>query len=150
MSRYSGYNDSLNPTIYNEFSAAAFRLGHSKVSDDILLIGAGGQELLQSPLELRDAFISSPSIFAEEGGIESVIRGLASKEHQALDVKVIHTLRNMLFGAPGSGGLDLISLNIQRGRDYGLPSYNDMREVMGFPRLKSLQNAYGDVDNIDL
>jgi len=69
----------------------------------------------------------------------------------------------MLFGAPGSGGLDLISLNIQRGRDHGLPSYNDMREVMGFPRLtsfnqvsrdeqlnQSLQNAYGEVDNIDL
>lgn len=160
---YEGYNDSINPSIYNEFSAAAYRLGHSMVSDNILLLGPDSQSLPQSPLELRDAFFTAPTLIQEEGGIESILRGLATKEHQALDVKVIHTLRNMLFGPPGSGGLDLISLNIQRGRDHGLPSYNAMREVMGLEPItsfdqisddaqlnQSLQDAYGDVDKIDL
>ena len=163
FSEYSGYDASIDPTVYNEFSAAAFRLGHSMVSDNVLLVGADGEELPQSPLELRDAFFTAPQLFAEEGGIESILRGLASNTHQTIDVKVISTLRNMLFGAPGAGGLDLISLNIQRGRDHGLPSYNDMRRAMGLDPVlsfdqisddqgtnQSLQDAYGDVENIDL
>jgi hypothetical protein len=163
LPRYEGYDPSVNPTIYNEFSAAAYRLGHSMVSDDLLLIGPDGQDLPQSPLELRDAFFTAPQLFAEEGGIESILRGLAANVHQTIDVKVIHTLRNMLFGPPGSGGLDLISLNIQRGRDHGLPSYNAMRRLMGLEPVtsfnqisndaklnQSLQDAYGDVEAVDL
>jgi peroxidase len=56
----------------------------------------------------------------------------------------------------------LVSLNIQRGRDHGLPSYNDMREKLGLGRVSSfegissdsevqdrLEAAYGDVDCVD-
>ena len=160
---YRSYNSSINPTVYNEFSAAAYRLGHSMVSDNVLLVGSTGEELPQSPLELRDAFFTAPQLFSEEGGIASILRGLALNVHQRIDIKVIHTLRNLLFGPPGAGGLDLISLNIQRGRDHGLPSYNTMRVEMGLEPVtsfrqisddedisQSLQDAYGDVDNVDL
>ena len=76
---------------------------------------------------------------------------------------VIDDVRNFLFGEPGAGGFDLASLNIQRGRDHGLPSYNETREAMGFERAREfgdvssdpevrsrLAVAYDDVDAIDL
>src|SRR5262249_11890786 len=78
------------------------------------------------------------------------------------DTKVVNSVRNFLFGPPGAGGLDLASLNIQRGRDHGLADYNSMRAAYGLPRVTDfsqitanadvqarLRELYGSVDNID-
>jgi hypothetical protein len=160
---YTGYDDDINPTIYNEFSAAAFRLGHSMVSDQLLRLDANGNAVDGGPLSLARAFFTAPSLLTADDDIDPILRGLASQTHQTIDTKVIHSLRNLLFGVPGSGGLDLTALNIQRGRDHGLPSYNDMRVAMGLPAVtafsqigddpelqQSLQDAYGDLSKVDL
>lgn len=34
-------------------------------------------------------------------------------------------------------GQDLLSIDIQRGRDVGLPIYNQVRSICGIPRAKS-------------
>jgi hypothetical protein len=80
-----------------------------------------------------------------------------------VDTEMVEGVRNFLFGPPGAGGLDLASLNIQRGRDHGLADYNDTREAIGLPRFTSfaeitsdatlqakLESLYGSVDDVDL
>lgn len=42
--------------------------------------------------------------------------------------------------------MDLVALNIQRGRDHGIPGYNKMREVCGMKRAKSWTDLQGDID----
>ena len=91
------------------------------------------------------------------------MRGLALQVTQRYDIYVVDDLRNFLFGDPGDGGFDLASLNLQRGRDHGLPSYNQIREDLGlravrkFDRInpnRKIQNrlraAYGDVEDLDM
>lgn len=76
---------------------------------------------------------------------------------------MIDDVRNFLFGEPGQGGFDLVSLNIQRGRDHGLPYYNDSRRALGlepavdFSDISSdpdmqqrLSDAYGTVEMVDV
>ena len=63
--------------------------------------------------------------------------------------------------------MDLIAINIQRGRDHGLPSYNQYRQFCGLSKLNSfsdlnngefltdldtaaLSSVYDSVDDIDL
>lgn len=161
LPRYRGYRDAVNPGISNEFATAAYRLGHSMLSGEILRLGPDGETIEQGNLPLRAAFFN-PSI-VQETGIDPILRGLAGQVCQNIDSLVVDDVRNFLFGEPGSGGFDLASLNIQRGRDHGLPSYNEVREALGLrPHTsfrgitrnrdlrRQLEEVYGSVDNVDL
>ena len=162
ISSYRGYKPTVNASIANSFSAASYRYGHSALSPTLLRLDETGTEIADGHLALRDAFFN-PTRITDQGGIEPLLRGLASQKHQKIDIHIIDDVRNFLFGEPGQGGFDLASLNIQRGRDHGLPSYNDMREAVGLGRVDSfsdinsdpeiqsrLEEVYDSVDNIDI
>jgi hypothetical protein len=123
LSPYYGYDESIDVTVSNLFSTAAYRLGHSMLSPKILRIQKNGNPISQGHLALRNAFFS-PDLLRYEGGIAPILRGLSKKLAQDVDTFVIDDVRNFLFGTPGVDALDLVSLNIQRGRDHGLPTYN--------------------------
>jgi hypothetical protein len=123
------YDSELNPQISNEFSTALYRLGHSMLAPALTLgtNGAAGQ------IPLRDAFFKPELLSEEPGNFDLLFQGLASQRAQEIDSKVIDDVRNFLFGSPGDGGFDLPALNMQRGRDHGLPDYNTIREAFDLP-----------------
>jgi hypothetical protein len=159
---YQGYDPGVNPSIANEFSAALFRLGHSMIPEELLRLDAGYLPAAEGSLSLAGAFFN-PTLIADSTDLEQFLRGLAASTNEETDTKVVGALRNFLFGPPGSGGLDLVALNIQRGRDHGLPDYNAVREACGLARVASfdeitsnpaladtLATLFGSIDNIDL
>jgi Animal haem peroxidase len=133
----------VDASIRNEFSTAAYRFGHSALSPVLLRLDKQGNVIPQGNLSLRNAFFA-PNRIIDEGGIAPILRGLASQVCQRIDPYVVDDVRNFLFGQPGEGGFDLASLNIQRGRDHGLPGYNDTREAFGLPRAESFRDISSD------
>lgn len=161
LPRYQGYDSTVDPSVSLLFSTAAYRLGHSQVTATLYRRGPDGQPIPQGDLAVRDAFFQ-PQLLIDEGGIEPLLRGATLHVQETTDVQVIDDLRNFLFGPPGAGGFDLLSLNIQRGRDHGLPDYNSIRGEYGMPILQTfeeittnqqrqaaLSSTYRSIDDVD-
>ncbi|MGE3163555.1 MAG: peroxidase family protein [Planctomycetota bacterium] len=130
LAPYAGYDPAVNAGINNEFSTASYRFGHSMLSPQILRYSELGTPTAFGPLSLSGAFFN-PDLLISQGGIDPILRGLASQVAQRVDNHIVSEVRNFLFGPPGSGGLDLASLNLQRGRDHGLPDLNSLRVSYG-------------------
>ncbi len=159
---YTGYDANVNPGISNIFSTAAYRVGHTMLPPALLRLQKNRKPIPEGHLALRDAFFA-PWRITTEGGIEPLLRGLIGNPAQEVDTQIVDDVRNFLFGPPGAGGFDLASMNLQRGRDHGLPSYNTVRLAFGLspavafadltqnPEVQQrLESAYGTVEEIDV
>jgi hypothetical protein len=163
IGQYRGYNPSTSAQVTQEFSTAAFRVGHSEISDrQTGLDNSGNVTFTES---LAQAFFNT----AEQdvtNGIDGLLRSVGADSSQATDVYSVDTLRNLLF-APLVGGdvdeVDLIAIDIQRERDAGLGTLNQTRRALGlsaytsFSQLtsdqvlqKSFATQYGSINSVDL
>ena len=90
-----------------EFAEVAYRFGHSQVPNSI------------GPYPLIDLFFNATRV--EEIGLEALIAAAQQTPSERVDASVVDALRNMLFG---THGLDLVSMNIARGRELGVSDFN--------------------------
>ncbi|MHC4845749.1 MAG: peroxidase family protein [Planctomycetota bacterium] len=139
---YDGYDPGVDPGIANVFSTACYRFGHSMLSPVLLRLRANDQPIPAGNLPLQDAFFAPQEIV--DHGIAPLLRGLARQRPQQVDTMLVDDVRNFLFGPPGAGGFDLASLNLQRGRDHGLPGYNQARLDFGLPKKNSFAEVSSD------
>merc|ERR1712083_372347 len=157
------YNKDVNPSITNVFATAAFRFGHSMVQGHIEAYSKFGSKMKSTRLS-KTAF--APYELYDNVTLENYVRGLTTQKNQKMDSSFPEELTSNLFRAEDENiGMDLVALNIQRGRDHGLPSWTNWRKICKLPPIKSwkqlsqvfpspvvprLQALYSKVEDIDI
>lgn len=160
---YRGYDPNVDTQVTQEFSTAAFRVGHSQVSDTQVGINAAGAVVFTQ--SLANAFFNTAAQ-DESNGIDPLLNSLSRNNAQATDVFAVGVLRNMLVADLVGGDvdrIDLMAIDIQRERDIGLGTLNQTRRALGmrpyasFAALTSdpvlqanFQAVYENIDSVDL
>ncbi|VDI69396.1 Hypothetical predicted protein, partial [Mytilus galloprovincialis] len=149
------YSDKIDASVRNAFAAAAFRMGHSQTMREQSLL-ADDYKTKTTEL-LVDNFFMPHIVQTNQGAnCKDFTRWLTFTPADKIDSYGVNAMRNRLFNRSN----DLFSINTQRGRDQGVPSYNDWREFCGLKRVTikdfpkkfqyDLQDLYGSCDEIDL
>ncbi|XP_068632054.1 uncharacterized protein [Battus philenor] len=161
---YRGYNPKINPNPASSFSSAAFRFGHSLVQPSMVRFDRFHRPL-NNNVSLHNE-ITNPSNIWSMGAVDRLLLGMINQPIQKRDEFITEELTNHLFQTPHFDfGMDLAAINIQRGRDHGVPPYTFWREpcglsairdfedlvrVMPIRVIRKLKNLYRHVDDIDL
>lgn len=74
---------------------------------------------------------------ATANSFDSIVRGMVTGPQKLTDHNFDVEVKNFLFRGNKEFGSDLLSLDIQRARDHGIPSYNDFREFCKLGRAQS-------------
>ncbi|XP_046572567.1 myeloperoxidase-like isoform X1 [Haliotis rubra] len=158
------YSTTTDASIRNAFAAAVFRMGHSMIRSFMSSFNVAYANVGQD--RLSDTFGNTNLILsATNRHVGHYCRGLVEDCVQSVDSKLSQEVTDHLFPDADGNSLDLAALNIQRGRDHGLPPYTHWRRFCGVPDVTSiadlvsthtaasvsqLATVYADVNDIDL
>ncbi|MFM9111216.1 MAG: peroxidase family protein, partial [Prochlorococcaceae cyanobacterium] len=154
INAFAAYDITLPADISAEFAHGVYRLGHSMLTETVdrgtynALSGTATGVILQDQL-LNDFLSPGKYITRAADGTNTVGEiaiGMTKQVGNEIDEWMTPTLRNNLVGQR----LDLATLNMVRGRDSGLPSWNDTRASLYAQTGMSTLKPYGSWNEIGL
>lgn len=135
---FMGYDSDTNPHLSSEFSTAAFRFGHTLLRSTISKSDRDLKEMAN--LTLSNIMLRPVEAYSN-GGLDSICRGLLVDPGTSFDPHFTDEVQNHLFETSANDvqtrRFSLSAINIMRGRDHGLPSYNEFRKLVGLKIAKN-------------
>ena len=165
VAKYDGHKPSVNGRLALEFAASLYRVGHTMLPRSLQRFAAPNGNNPLTSLNLGASLFQSPALYKTSADVDAVVRGFLRQLHEKVDCIVADGVRNTLvIDEPGSFGtiFDLPTINLMRGRELGLPSYNEARVGFGLPKVvrysqafdvkatRRLSSIYKNPDQIDL
>lgn len=125
IGEFVGYNSGRDSSITLEFAQNAYRYGHSTLRETIDVIDPDGGLTSKIMSYALEAAFLKPELYAELGP-DAITLGQTRQQMNEIDEFITPALNQGLLGMP----LDLAAINIARGRDIGLPTFNEMRVAL--------------------
>ncbi|XP_035660527.1 dual oxidase 1-like isoform X2 [Branchiostoma floridae] len=165
VEEYSGYNRFVDPAPSNVFTAAAMRYGHSMVPSAVFKRNSSGHAM---PIRTCNTYWSAEDVIQTDEDVDGLLSGMAGQIADGGRSIVSEDLQGFLYGPLTFSRRDLVAMDIQRGRDHGLPDYNTacrqyglaplhnwtdikvMNQKISDEMVSELSDLYGSVDKLDV
>ena len=147
LGEYTGYDPDQSGDICLIWASGAFRFGHTMLPSALPVRDTDCGRVLEwdDDMDLAESFFT-PNLWTEnEDLMELLMDGFSCTKCNEIDLGVTESVRSMLFGNLHEP-LDLMALNINRGREHGLPDYNTVREHLGLTRLTTFDELSSDTE----
>ncbi|XP_074037846.1 dual oxidase 1 [Leptinotarsa decemlineata] len=145
LPRYEGYDVSIDPQIDQFFQSAAFRFGHTLVVPGVYLRNYIRENCTTKFRSWKPNAVRTCNIFwrpqepmlnkTDDNStfidIDRLLMGMSVQLTEREDHVIVEDLRGNVFGPLEFPRRDLMAVNIQRGRDHGLPDFNSARKAFG-------------------
>ncbi|XP_053680578.1 chorion peroxidase [Anopheles nili] len=163
------YNASVDASIANVFAGAAFRFAHTLLPG--LMKKTRNPAASTDGIELHRMLFNPYSLYARDG-LDDALGGAMSTSLAKYDQYFSTELTEKLFEKADEHllhnhpcGLDLVSLNIQRGRDHGLPAYprwrrhchltpadtwSELERIVDSGSFEQMKRMYREPANVDV
>nr|XP_014087955.1 chorion peroxidase [Bactrocera oleae] len=142
------YERNVDPSIANCFAGAAFRFAHTLLPG---VLNATRDNSVPESIELHTMLFNPFSLWSEHG-IDRALLTASNTAVLRVDRFFSYEVTQKIFeGRPEEDmkplcGLDLVSLNIQRGRDHGLPAYPVFRKHCNLPPTDTWEEMANAID----
>ncbi|KAL6106580.1 duox2 [Pungitius sinensis] len=150
LPRYPGYQKFVDPGISPEFLAAAIRFGITMAPPGVYMrnrtchfrevVNTDGSS---SPaMRLCNSFWKrqKDDVKTTSQDVDDLLMGMASQIAEKEDHVVVEDLRDFMYGPMRFSRTDLVAITIQRGRDFGLRSYTEVRKALDLPPVETFQD----------
>ncbi|XP_053386612.1 peroxidase-like protein isoform X2 [Mercenaria mercenaria] len=137
------YNPDTDPTMLNAFGIA-FRVGHTWIPQRMRLFSRSLTQINTPGFNRKtENTFENPDMTYLPNGFERLAYYLSGSQSPETDRIIEEAVRSLLFlDTDNNIAFDLAALNIQRGRDHGLPSYNKYRTWCGLSSVRSNWDSF--------
>ena len=151
---FTKYNAHVEPSTIQSAGVAALRIGHSQTRSTYRMISEHYGRT--TSFMLKDKFFNMIDVW--QGRITPLLRGILADPSKNVDPYGVIDLKDFLFFNPRRPAVtDLLSININRGRDHGVPAYvyhlhyctgveikswKDLERFMPASKIKNLRKVY--------
>ncbi|XP_037793052.1 chorion peroxidase-like [Penaeus monodon] len=155
------YDETVSAAVSSDFATAVLRFGHTLISGNVERMDKAGDVACTE----MSSVLMNPFVIYTKGAVTELIRGEVAQNAAKVDPFFTPQVTGKLFRGDMPFGMDLVALNMQRGRDHGLAPYSRVRMACGLPLItkfkqlrrvmdngvvQSLKRVYKHVDDIDL
>ncbi|MET0236118.1 MAG: peroxidase family protein [Kibdelosporangium sp.] len=164
---YRGYSANVNPTLGNEFATVGYRGAHSLIHDEIRLstpasrytsaqldalrAKGAGVAVTGNTVEITlptQVTMFNPDLLGDLQ-LSGALQGLGGYAAARTDEQMGDLVRSAPLQAPGCESqcqiiFDVTSIDVERGRDHGMPSYQQLRAAYGLAPKASFHAITGE------